>query len=309
MATTAGRNAGLYDGIIVTAAASHVPPPLVRQLKPGGRMVIPIGRTVSRSAPAAGGEAADGDRRQRGRSFRCGSFRSPVVTERGESARARRYRLPSTRARPPLFAVSLLSAAALALRSAAHASVLDHPVASLRVHDDQRGAARLRRRRERRRAAAGALAAALGAACSSFARRCSAYSRSPVSCWRSGCPFNALAILWDLVSSRCYLLLIYVLLFVPFFLRGDRDLRDIHAFRVRSCRASTASTSSVPRRVALGDRRAVPGSSDDCGQARRCARRRRCADRRVCASGAASMWCASRCSRSPPASSHCRQAG
>jgi protein-L-isoaspartate(D-aspartate) O-methyltransferase len=34
---------GLFDSIIVTAAASHIPPPLLRQLKPGGRMVIPIG--------------------------------------------------------------------------------------------------------------------------------------------------------------------------------------------------------------------------------------------------------------------------
>ena len=32
-----------FDGIIVTAAISHIPPPLVRQLKKGGTMVIPVG--------------------------------------------------------------------------------------------------------------------------------------------------------------------------------------------------------------------------------------------------------------------------
>lgn len=34
---------GPYDAILVTAAASHVPPPLIAQLKAGGRLVIPVG--------------------------------------------------------------------------------------------------------------------------------------------------------------------------------------------------------------------------------------------------------------------------
>jgi protein-L-isoaspartate(D-aspartate) O-methyltransferase len=32
-----------FDAIIVTAAATHIPPPLLAQLKVGGRMVIPVG--------------------------------------------------------------------------------------------------------------------------------------------------------------------------------------------------------------------------------------------------------------------------
>ncbi|MEW6108254.1 MAG: protein-L-isoaspartate(D-aspartate) O-methyltransferase [Nitrospirota bacterium] len=35
-----------YDAIIVTASANHIPAPLIRQLKEGGRLIIPLGSTV-----------------------------------------------------------------------------------------------------------------------------------------------------------------------------------------------------------------------------------------------------------------------
>lgn len=40
------ESAAPFDAIIVTASANHIPPPLIRQLKEGGKLIIPLGGTV-----------------------------------------------------------------------------------------------------------------------------------------------------------------------------------------------------------------------------------------------------------------------
>lgn len=37
------KEAAQFDAIVVTAAAEHIPPPLIEQLKDGGKMIIPVG--------------------------------------------------------------------------------------------------------------------------------------------------------------------------------------------------------------------------------------------------------------------------
>lgn len=40
------QEAAPFDAIIITAAANHIPAPLIKQLKNGGRLILPLGSTV-----------------------------------------------------------------------------------------------------------------------------------------------------------------------------------------------------------------------------------------------------------------------
>ncbi len=54
-----------FDGIIVTCASGHLPPPLWEQLKPGGRIVIPIGGPYELQRLIVMTKNQDGTRRSR----------------------------------------------------------------------------------------------------------------------------------------------------------------------------------------------------------------------------------------------------
>ncbi|MEE8525011.1 MAG: protein-L-isoaspartate(D-aspartate) O-methyltransferase [Thermoanaerobaculia bacterium] len=54
-----------FDAVIVTAAAGEIPPPLIEQLKPGGRMVIPIASGAWGEQLTLLEKAADGSVRRR----------------------------------------------------------------------------------------------------------------------------------------------------------------------------------------------------------------------------------------------------
>jgi protein-L-isoaspartate(D-aspartate) O-methyltransferase len=54
-----------FDRIIVTCAALHVPPPLYKQLKPSGRMIIPVGGRYETQRLLLVRKGKDGKRRSR----------------------------------------------------------------------------------------------------------------------------------------------------------------------------------------------------------------------------------------------------
>jgi len=57
---------GPFEAIIVTAASSHIPGPLIEQLKPGGRLVIPLGSAWRAQELVLVSKGADGTLQSRG---------------------------------------------------------------------------------------------------------------------------------------------------------------------------------------------------------------------------------------------------
>jgi len=49
-----------FDVIVVTAVASHIPPPLLKQLKPGGSLILPVGTRFTTQQLVLVRKSADG---------------------------------------------------------------------------------------------------------------------------------------------------------------------------------------------------------------------------------------------------------
>jgi protein-L-isoaspartate(D-aspartate) O-methyltransferase len=41
------QEAAPFDAIMITAAVNHIPPPLLKQLKDGGKLILPLGNPFS----------------------------------------------------------------------------------------------------------------------------------------------------------------------------------------------------------------------------------------------------------------------
>jgi protein-L-isoaspartate(D-aspartate) O-methyltransferase len=59
------RDCGPFDAIVVTAALGHVPPPLIEQLKVGGRLVMPLGPAQATQQLTVVDKTAPGETRTR----------------------------------------------------------------------------------------------------------------------------------------------------------------------------------------------------------------------------------------------------
>ncbi|MDZ7645574.1 MAG: protein-L-isoaspartate(D-aspartate) O-methyltransferase [Woeseiaceae bacterium] len=195
---------GPFDAIVVTAAPSHVPPPLIEQLARGGRMVIPVGGRFMTQQLLLIEKTADDEVITR----QVASVRFVPLTGERSGTRAG-YRAPPAARHAAGLGVGHR------LRDPADARAVDRAVASLRLHDHQPGAARLRRERHVHRARPALAGAALEPAFSVCALLTSV---TIVGSYIVGqrVPFNALEIVWD-PGQFVNLTFVYLIFFVPFF--------------------------------------------------------------------------------------------
>ena len=260
---------GPFDAIIVTAAASHVPPPLVRQLKPGGRMVIPVGRAVSRAAPDAGRKARrrddpdPADPAGRVRATDRPALTAPARRWRPRSPRHRRRAhdgLPAVRrhrcSRRPRSAYEILLMRLFSIIAWHHFAYMMISVALLGY-----GAAGTFVALARQRLLARYTVVFVGAAAAFGVFAVTGFVLA------QSVAFNPLELLWD-PRQPLRLLVVYALLFLPFFCAGDRAVPHVHALRHRVASHLQLRHPGRGRRESRDSRRAVRPRAGERAQGR-----------------------------------------